>query len=422
MRHLGTPHPDVVTTSVDAQVSPRATYRQVFAGREFRFLFAGFSVFLIGESVKALALSVLVYARTGSSLLAAFAYVAGFLPHALGGAFLLALADRWRPRAVMVGYDLLRLAVVVVLALGLLSPGAMLGLVFAVGLLAPVSSAARTALLPELLDGDAYVLARSVFTVAAGATQVIGFAAGGLLLALVGPYGALWLTAATCALSALLIRCGLADRPPRAVGRSGAVRETWRVNRLLLADRRVRGLLLAQWLPGSLLVGAEGVIVPYTSGLGAGSSAGLLFMAAALGMLSGDLVVGRLVAPARRERLTPWLALLLAVPVLVFVARPGLIVAAGLLATATFGFAYHLGLARRFLEAVPEATRGQAFGLATTGLMTLQGLAAAGAGALGDVLAPGIVIALAGAASMTATALLWRELGASRSNPSDTGK
>ncbi|MEV4710518.1 MFS transporter [Micromonospora sp. NPDC049374] len=390
----------------------QATFRDVFAVAEFRVIFASYGIFIIGETVKMLALSVLVYERTGSGLLAALAYVTGFLPHALGGLFLLALADRWPARALIVGYDLVRLAMVAVLATGALSPSAMLGLVAVVALFGPVSSASRTALLPEMLHGDTYVLGRSLLTVAAGGTQVAGFAVGGLLLGLVGPYGALWLTAATCGLSALLVRFGLAHRPARAgrTGggpRAGAFRETLRVNRQLLADRRIRGLLLAQWLPGSLLVGAEGVAVPYAADLGPGANAGILLMAGAGGMLVGDLLVGRFVAPARRERLTPWLALLLGVPMLAFLARPALLPAATLFAVATAGFAYQLGLARRFLDAVPEVRRGQAFGLVSTGMMAAQGLAAAGAGALSEVLAPGVVMAGAGAASIIATLLLW---------------
>ncbi|GIG85285.1 MFS transporter [Plantactinospora endophytica] len=406
-RRTGTPDP----------ADRPATFGSVLAVPEFRALFGGFGVFMVGETVKMLALAVLVYDRTGSPLLAALAYVVGFLPHAIGGVLLLALADRWRPRALMVGYDLLRLAAVAVLALGVLPPAGMLGLVFAVGLLAPVSTAARNALLPELLDGDGYVLGRSLFTVAAGATQVLGFAVGGLLLALVGPYGALWLTVLTCAVSALLVRFGVAERPHRAVNRRGVVRQTWQVNRELLGDRRIRGLLLAHWLPGSLLVGAEGVIVPYTDGLGPGAGAGVLFAASAGGMLVGDLVVGRWVAPARRERLAPWLALLLGAPMLGFVAGPGLAVAAALYALATFGFAFQLGLARRFLAAVPEQRRGQAFGLLATGLMTAQGLAAGLAGVLAEWLAPGRVMALAGVASMAATLLLWRWLRPDNADP-----
>ena len=62
------------------------TYREVFAVREYRALLGGFALQLTGETVKMLALAVLVFASTGSPLLAALAYVAGFLPQALAQA------------------------------------------------------------------------------------------------------------------------------------------------------------------------------------------------------------------------------------------------------------------------------------------------------------------------------------------------
>ncbi|GAB4060101.1 hypothetical protein GCM10028775_74270 [Catellatospora paridis] len=385
---------------------PRATYREVFAVGQFRVLFTGYTLFLVGETVRMLALSVLVYAATGSALLSALAYVSGFLPYALGGTLLLAYADRWPPRAVMVGYDLLRAAVGAVLAIGVLPAPAMLALVFVTGVPSAIASAARTALLPDLLDGDRYVLGRAAFAVSAGGTQVLGFAVGGFLIAAVDATGAMWITVASCLLSAALIRLRLADHPRRGGSGGGAVAVTWRVNRNLLARPEVRSLLLAQWLPPSLVVGAEGVLVPYAAEAGLPDAAGLLFTAVAAGMLAGNLVVGRLLTPDRRERLAAPLALLLGAPLLGFALSPGPPTAAALLAASGFGVAYQLGLARRFLDAVPEAARGQAFGLALTGTMTMQGLSAAAGGALGEALPPAAVIALCGAASLTATLAL----------------
>ena len=214
-------------------------------------------------------------------------------------------------------------------------------------------------------------------------------------------------------------RCRADDRHLLGEGASRAggrrlqevgVVETWRVNRLLLADPAVRGLLLAQWLPGVLIVAAEGVVVPYAAGLGRESTTGALLASAAAGTLAGEFLVGRFLPPHRRERLTPWLALLLGVPLLVFVLRPGVVPAAIVLALAAAGFSYHLGLARRFLDALPEAHRGQGFGLAMTGMMTLQGLSMAAAGALAKILAPGTVMALTGVASAAATIGLWPRL------------
>ncbi|WP_346433800.1 MFS transporter [Nonomuraea composti] len=396
---------------VQEEAQVRAGYREVFAVGQFRVLFSGYVLFLGGETVKMLALSVTVYAGTGSPLLGALAYVTGFLPHALGGTLLLAYADRWPPRAVMVGYDLIRAVLAAVLAAGLLSPVGMLVLVFVAGVPGAVASAARGALLPELLDGDRYVLGRALFSMAAGGTQVLGFAAGGMLIAVLGPCGALWVTVVSCLLSAALLRLRLAERPHRAAATAeGGVRETWRVNRELLRRTTVRSSLLAQWLPAALVVGAEGVLVPYADRIGVPGAAGMLFTAVALGMLAGDLVIGRLVAPRCRERLAGPLALLLGAPLLGFVLSPGPVVAALLLAGSGFGVAYQLGLARRFLEVVPEGNRGQAFGLALTGTMTAQGVFAAGGGALGEVAAPGLVVGAAGAASLLSVLALWRVL------------
>ncbi|MFE3201635.1 MFS transporter [Embleya sp. NPDC059237] len=395
-----------------------ATYREIFAVGAFRVLFGSYVLLLIGDTVRMLALAVLVYERTGSPALSALAYVAGFVPQAFGGALLLSLTDRLPVRAAMVGYDLIRCVMALVLAVDVLPVWAVLALLASVGLVSPVAGAARQRTLPELLHGDAYVLGRSVFGVTAGAMQVLGYAVGGVLLALVGPGGALVFAGVVALVSAVVVRFGLA-RETAAQGDEaeaggdggpaprpeGTIRATWRVNRELLADPVVRGLLLAQWVPANLIVAAEGVIVPY-----APDHAGLLYGSAAAGMLLGNLLVGRFVRPARRERLVPWLALQLGIPLLFVAASPPVAVTAALFVLSNAGFAYQLGLQRRFLAAVPKAGTGQAMGLAMTGTMTLQGVSMAGAGALAGVFDPGHVIALSGVATIVGTAMVWRML------------
>lgn len=245
-----------------------ATYREVFAVGAFRVLFGSYVLLLIGDTVRMLALAVLVYERTGSPALSALAYVAGFVPQAFGGALLLSLTDRVPVRAAMAGYDLIRCALALVLALDVLPVWTVLLLLASVGLVSPIAGAARQRTLPELLHGDAYVLGRSVFGMTAGAMQVLGFAVGGLLLALAGSSGALLFAAATALASAVVVRLGLAPGPRTertgSTRAEGTVRATLRVNRELLGDRTVRGLLLAQWIPANLAVAAEGVVVPYS--------------------------------------------------------------------------------------------------------------------------------------------------------------
>ncbi|GAA4150486.1 MFS transporter [Actinomadura keratinilytica] len=382
----------------------RMSYRAVFGVGEFRVLFALHALFVVGDAVRMLGLSVLVYEETGSALVSALAYGAGMLPYVVGGAFLLSLADRVPPRPLLVGFHVLRAGVTALPALGL-PPAAAIAVTAAAGLFAPVATAAVTAVLPDLLPGDGYVLGRSVFTMTAAGAQIGGHAVGGLLLLAVGPEGALWLAAGSSLLAAAGARAGVRRRPPRKAADGASVRETWRVNRLLLADRGTRGLLLAQWLPISLAVGSEGVVIPYTAHLGRPDAAGAVLASFAAGMLAGNLVVGR----ARdRERLAPPLAAAMGLPLLGFAARPGVAAACVLAALAAFGLSYELGLQRRFLDAVPQDVRGQALGLANIGVITGQAACVAAAGALGEVLPPGMVMALFGAASTAAAAVLVR--------------
>ncbi|MEU4537119.1 MFS transporter [Streptosporangium sp. NPDC023825] len=395
-----------------------ATYTEVFANRDFRVLFGGFTLLVAGDQVKMLALSALVYARTGSPGLSAASYMVGFLPYIVGGTFLLSLADRIRPRALMVAGELVRVVTCLLLAFTGLPVWAMLVLVLATGLFSPVFGAARSALLPDLLPGDAFVLARSVLNVTAAGAQIGGLAAGGAILALAGPAGALAVTAALSALSAVVLRYGLPDFPARNASVAnargeGPVRETLRVNRALLADPRVRGLLLAQWLPVSLVVGAEAMMVPYL-----GNAAGLALAGASVGMAAGSFVVGRFVSPAGRERLAFSLAVVSGVPLLAFAGRPGLAGAALIvMLSAAASTACQLGLQRWFVDAVPEAVRGQAFGLASAGMMTGQALGGALVGVAAEVTSPHMAIVLTGAATVLSALALHRSLRAGGRRP-----
>lgn len=388
-----------------------ARYRDVFGVAEFRTLFSLQTLQVAGDSVRTIALSVQTFERTGSSVAAALVFAAGMLPYVIGGALLLSLADRLPARRLLTGYHVLRFVITAVLALGVLPLPAVMALLVAVGLFAPVGAASVQARLPALLPGDGYVLGRSLFTMTSAGAQIAGQAAGGLLLAAISASGALWLAAAGAALAALLARTRLPDAPPAArSSSSGLASETWRTNRLLLGHRGTRGLLLAAWLPISLSVGAEGVVVPFTADSGRPDAAGLLLSAAAAGMFAGNLVVGRWIPPATRERLTLPLAMLTGAPLLLFAFDPGLPAACALMAAGTFGLGYELTVQRRLVDAVPEEIRGQALGLSGSGLMTGQAAGIGAAGALGEFLAPGHVMVLCGAATVAACLCLARSL------------
>ncbi|KJS53272.1 hypothetical protein VM98_26250 [Streptomyces rubellomurinus subsp. indigoferus] len=390
-------------------------YREVFRERDFRVLWVAHAVLNLGEVMKALALSALVYSRSGSPLLSGIAYVAGLLPQVFGSAALLSLADRLPPRLTMAAWDAARAAGAAVLALDVLPVPGVLALSMLYGLFDPVPAAMKTALLPELMGDRRFVLAQSLMNVTVGAAQICGFAVGGALLALLGPVGTLWVVCGGALLSAAVLRLGLRIRPPRGAGGSAvaparALSTTWAVNRALWADVRVRRLLLALCLPACWIVGAEATMISYADEIGSPRAVGALLTAAALGMLIGDTLVGRFATRCRRSRWALPLSVLLGAPYLLFAAQPGIAAAAGLAALASIGFGYSLCLQESFVDVVPVESRGQAFGLAASGLMSCQGIAAGLTGAVAELARPSAGITVAAAASLLCTALLVRVL------------
>jgi MFS family permease len=398
--------------TITAPAARRATYRQVLAEPRFRLLFLTRSLAIGADTLRTVALSVLIFAATGSPLLAAITYGAAFLPQAIGGTLLGAMADRIRPRPLITAGYGLEAAAAAVLALAGLPAGASLALVAAIATLTPVFGGASSRLIAETLSGDTYVLGRSLANIATSVAQLLGLAAGGAIVAAVGARPALLVTAGCHLVAAAATRMRLADLPaaawPAGPRPRSVLRQSWAVNRQLVTDPAVRILLLATWLPPAFLTGAESLIVPYAAQhhFTAGAP-GLMLACVPAGMIAGDFAAGRLLRPATRERLTIPLMMVAGLPLLAFAAGPPLPAAAGLLAVTGIGPAYILGIQRRFLDAVPAPVLGQAFGVLTTGLMTFQGAGPALFGAATQIIPPGQAMALAGAATIiTALGLL----------------
>ncbi|GAB3871158.1 MFS transporter [Dactylosporangium cerinum] len=375
-----------------------ARYLDVFAEPRFRALFAARTVWMAAGTLQILTVSVVVYRDTRSPLLGALAFGAGFLPQAAGGILLGAAADRVSPRRLILAGYLLEATVAAALALLHPPVAASLALIAAVGCLAPLGNGATGRLVADTLTGDAYVLGRAAISMSSSGAQLVGLAAGGAAVAALGPTPALLVACAGHLLAALLfvLFAGDAPTPPRT---GPVLRESWTGTRALLADRTARRLLLVQWLPPAFSTGSESLLIPYASAHGwPAGTAGLLLAAIPLGMLVGDLLVGRLLGPAGRERAAPLLIALLGAPLTLLAAHPAAPIAVALLAAAGFGLSYLLGLQRPFLDALPPQARGHGFTLLSTGMMTLQGLGPLLMGLAAEQLGPGPVIALAGAA------------------------
>ncbi|MDI2128569.1 MFS transporter [Yinghuangia seranimata] len=376
------------------------TYRELFTTPEFRPLFGASAAHNAAATVGGLAIGTLVFDSTGSPLLAALAMFGPSLAQVLGAMVLLSAADRMPPRGALTGIAALFAASQVVIAL----PGLPVGAVFAiVVLLSPVAAlggGVRYGLMTEVLPRDGYLLGRSVLNMANGVMQIVGFAVGGVLVAVLSPRGTLLVAAGLYAVSALASRFGLAARPARASGRASAA-QTWSDNRRLWASRERRYVYLALWVPNGLIVGCEALFIPYSA-----SDAGLLFAFCAVGMLAGDTVAGRFVPSYWRARLEAPMRLLLAVPYLAFVLRPPLPVALVLVAVASVGYSATLMLQERLIALTPDELSGHALGLHTSGMVTMQGVGAALAGGVAQVTSPATGMTVMAVASIAVTAAL----------------
>ncbi|GAA1608312.1 MFS transporter [Actinoplanes couchii] len=377
-----------------------ATYREVFAEPVFRTLFVARGVSISANSLQIFALSVLVYGATGSPLLSALAFGAGFLPQFAGGLLLGSLTDRLPARPLIVGGYLLEAALAATLGLADLPVLANLLLVAAVACFTPVFAGAAARVIADRLTGDAYVLGRALTGMSSSVAQLLGLAGGGVAVAALGAEHALLFAAAAHLLTVLLVRFGLPTFPPATTRTGGAVRDSWTGAVNLLGDRRLRALFLAQWLPCAFAAGAEALLVPYGATRGFPPGTGAILMAASpLGMLLGEFLVGRFVRPSMRERLAAPLVVLLGAPLLLLGLPLPLPAVVAVLAVAGTGFAYSLGLQREFLEASPPERRGQVFALLSTGMMALQGAGPLLSGTLAELTSPTLAMTAAGAAT-----------------------
>jgi MFS family permease len=394
------------------QPDRRVTYGEVFAVREYRALWSAQVLSVAGDQLARVALSVLVFDRTGSALLTGATYAMTFLPWAVGGPLTAGLADRLPRRTLMIVCDVVRALMVAAVALPGLPLWLMLVLLFVGGLFAPPFSSARASLIPQVFpDEDRYVVASAISNTTTQAAQVLGFATGGAVVALLGARPSLLLDAATFLASAVVVAVGVRRRAAATTKRTSRGRWTEDLRAglvLVFGDRRLRALVLLAWLC-SFYVAPEALAVPYAHSQGAGPVAvGLLLAANPVGSTTGALVVGRFVSASTRRRWMLPMAALTGVPLMVCVVQPGLPLTWLLWAASGIFSAYNLAANAEFALAVPNANRGQAFGLVISGMMVGQGAGLFLAGLLAEYPSPLSVVALAGLSTVLVAASLVR--------------
>lgn len=159
----------------------------------------------VGDWIARLALSMMIYHRTGSALLTAAVFAAAVAPRLGPGQWLSTYADRVGRRAVMVSSDLVRAALFGVLALAALPLWLVIVLTALAGLASEPFRAARAAAVIEVTPPARRPGALTLTLLTEDGAVLLGYGLGGVVVAALSPAAALGLNAATFVVSAVLL-------------------------------------------------------------------------------------------------------------------------------------------------------------------------------------------------------------------------
>jgi MFS family permease len=378
----------------------RATFAEVVRIPEFRAIWLADAQSIAGDQVARVSLAILVFQRTSSTGLTALVYALTYVPAIVGGALLAGIADRFPRRSVMVWCDLIRAALYGLTAVPALPLPAMCGLIVLAVLTTSPFSAAESATIPAILADDLYVVGAGLRATTGQLAQLAGFGFGGILVGAIGPHWGLGIDATTFAVSSLLVIRFVRRRPvpPRTDPRAALPYSRRMLDgaRTVFTDPRLRALVLLAWLAAFYVV-PEGLAPSYVAAVGGGTAAvGMLMAADPAGSALGAGLFVRLVPAATRAWLIGPLAFTAGLPLIVCGWQPGIVASILLLAVSGMCGAFQVQASTTFMRIVPDHHRGQAFGLAQSGLIAVQGLGIAAFGFVGDRLGAPHAIALAG--------------------------
>ena len=195
-------------TTHDVEVEEQAGYGALVTGnRNFRRLWGGTVISLLGDWFNTIALYVLVTELTGSPFALGAVFLTKMLPWAVAAPLAGVLVDRYNRRRLMIGMDLLRAGVV----LGFLlvdqpSDVPWLYVLLTVQVVAgAVFNPAKSAALPNITTPPELLTANALMSATWSTMLAVGAALGGFAVEVLGLDAVFWIDSATYLVSALFI-------------------------------------------------------------------------------------------------------------------------------------------------------------------------------------------------------------------------
>jgi MFS family permease len=389
--------------------------------RDFRLVFGGESISVLGDQFHFVALAWLALQLSGSGLALGTVLMTAAIPRAVfmlvGGAF----SDRFSPRTLMLVSNAIRAVVVAIVAALVLTERAELWHLYVLAAIFGIVDAffypALNTIIPMLVPERMLAPANAVIQGSSQVMGLIGPALAGAAIALLTTGSAFVVDAASfgvAALAVFLVRGGRRAAPPPSEPREsvlasigGGIRAAW-------TDPAVRGTLVLIAAINLAFTGPVSVGLPWLAQerFGGGPTAfGFLFSAWGAGALIGAVVGGSVPRVPRFGHVVIAVSMAIGVGLGLVGIAPSTLAALAIIGPTgvLIGFVnvqYIAWLQRR----VPDALRGRVMSLVMLAAIGLAPVSLAAAGALVDLGAATLMYAVAGAMVVAAgvVGLAWR--------------
>lgn len=296
-------------TEHDVEVDEQAGYWALVSGNtDFRRLWIGTLISLLGDWFNTIALYVLVTELTGSPLALGAVFITKMLPWALAAPLAGVIVDRYNRRRLMIGTDLLRAAIV----LGFLlvdQPAEvpwLYALLTAQVLAGAVFNPAKSAAIPNITTPRELLTANALMSATWSTMLAVGAALGGLAVEALGTEAVFWIDSGTYLVSVVFILGTTIPQdtaPAEASLWHSAVREIIDGWRHLRIHPRIGRFAFAKatWaVSGGALVYMLALLGDRIAPSVLAAGIGVLFMARGIGTGIGPVVVRRLFQERRR--------------------------------------------------------------------------------------------------------------------------
>jgi MFS family permease len=200
---------EVESTSMRSKMMERLG---VLSHRNFAYLWFGQILATFGDKFTEIAIPILIYQLTGSALQLGLAFIFQVVSALLFGMIGGVMSDRWDRRRTMIGSDLIRAGLILIIPLAMVSPfsigvklAILYSLIFLIACVKQFFLPAKIAIIPEIVPKKKLMQANSLDQAAMKLSEFAGYATAGLLIHYGGVTPAFLTNAGTFLISAVLI-------------------------------------------------------------------------------------------------------------------------------------------------------------------------------------------------------------------------